>query len=299
MRRCSWVRADQPRTMPPPEANQRGADKSPVLLVPASLLAATGGWGLTAAGAGATTLADQYGTGLVMVGLLTTVFAFTYAGLQVPAGQLTDRFGVRRTALAGMGVTALAYVGALLIPHLCLPSSREVWAGPAARLGSWRVPSLPAAPVQGRSDWDCSVVSGSALAGLPSRSYQESGRLSTAVPWAGVRHGGYEPRHGEPHGDYRHQGDQVRRQRRQRPANDVVRPSLICDGKLYRLTTIHAATFGLGVVLSNWAAVVLTERWGLEPALSAVIGSLILVLTMISRPLGGAILGRFPAAHGR
>lgn len=91
----------------------------------------------------------------------------------------------------------------------------------------------------------------------------------------------------------------VRHQRRQRPANDVVRPSLICDGTLYRLTAIHAATFGLGVVLSNWAAVVLTERWGLEPAFSAVIGSPILVLTMISRPLGGAILGRFPAAHGR
>ncbi|WP_416380840.1 MFS transporter [Georgenia sp. H159] len=271
---------------------QRRDAKSPRLIVPASLVAGASGWGMTAAGAGASTLADQYGTGFVAVGLLTTVFAAAYAGLQIPAGQLIDRFGVRRTALAGTSLTASAYLVALLVPVLGNAFVMRAVAGVSSAVGFVAgaelarragtglvglgifggfaigfgglavavVPTLE--PVLGwTSAWStCAVVAVAAA----------------VVVWLMV-----------PAGDG---GRSVA------AGSGVTRRPLLRDGELYRLTAIHAVTLGLGVVLSNWAAVVLTDRWGVGRTSAVSIASLILVLTIVSRPLGGAIVGRYPGS---
>lgn len=41
-------------------------------------------------------------------------------------------------------------------------------------------------------------------------------------------------------------------------ANDS--PSVVLDRRLYRLATVHAASFGLNVVVGNWAVILLERR---------------------------------------
>jgi nitrate/nitrite transporter NarK len=72
--------------------------------------------------------------------------------------------------------------------------------------------------------------------------------------------------------------------------------SVIRDGQLHRLAAIHAVTLGLGVVISNWVAVVLERVWGLPPGVAAALGSLVLLLAIVSRPLGGYLVRRYPAS---
>jgi hypothetical protein len=48
------------------------------------------------------------------------------------------------------------------------------------------------------------------------------------------------------------------------------------------------------VVLSNWVAVILERIWGFGPGLSAALGSLVLLLSVVSRPLGGYLARRHP-----
>jgi MFS family permease len=53
-------------------------------------------------------------------------------------------------------------------------------------------------------------------------------------------------------------------------------------------------TLGLSVVLGNWVAVVLERAWGLGAGISAGLGSLVLLLAVVSRPLGGHLARRHP-----
>lgn len=275
-----------------PSSERQSARKSPGLLLPASLLAATGGWGLTAAGAGAPTLADHYGGGLVSVGLLTTVFAVGYAGLQVPAGHLIDRFSVRSTALVGMGLTALAYVVAIVLPQLGATFVARGVAGAGSAVGF--VAGAELARRAGTGPVGLGVFGGMGIGagglavavvpGLEPVLGWGAGWITCAavatgaalVVWLTVPAG--------------------RGLRRPQTAITRDRPHLLLDAELYRLTAIHAATFGLGVVLSNWAAVILTDRWKMEQEVASLIASLILVLTIVSRPLGGSIIGRYPGS---
>jgi nitrate/nitrite transporter NarK len=71
---------------------------------------------------------------------------------------------------------------------------------------------------------------------------------------------------------------------------------VIRDAQLHRLAAVHAVTLGLGVVLSNWVAVVLERVWGLAPGVAAALGSLVLLLAVVSRPLGGYLARRHPPA---
>jgi nitrate/nitrite transporter NarK len=72
--------------------------------------------------------------------------------------------------------------------------------------------------------------------------------------------------------------------------------SVIRDGELHRLAAVHAVTLGLGVVLSNWVAVVLERVWGLPAGVAATLGSLVLLLAVVSRPLGGYLARRHPTS---
>ena len=67
---------------------------------------------------------------------------------------------------------------------------------------------------------------------------------------------------------------------------------LLSDTKLYPVAFVYAATYGTGLVLSNWV-VELLERRG-TGAQANLIGALILVLVVVTRPLGGWIV----RAHG-
>ena len=54
----------------------------------------------------------------------------------------------------------------------------------------------------------------------------------------------------------------------------------------------HAAGFGMGIASGTWITVYLLREFGLPLQLSGPLGSLLLVLAMLTRPLGGFLLAR-------
>jgi nitrate/nitrite transporter NarK len=72
---------------------------------------------------------------------------------------------------------------------------------------------------------------------------------------------------------------------------------LFRDRRLYRFAAIHAAGFGLSVVIGNWV-VTLLEGYGWSSTASGVVGSLVLFAGLLTRPLGGWLLRR-DAARAR
>jgi MFS family permease len=63
------------------------------------------------------------------------------------------------------------------------------------------------------------------------------------------------------------------------------------DGLLYRLSAIHAASFGFSVIVGNWV-VTLLEHHGHSKGVAAAAGSLTLLLGFFTRVAGGPLLRR-------
>lgn len=70
---------------------------------------------------------------------------------------------------------------------------------------------------------------------------------------------------------------------------------LLGDRRLIRFALIHSASFGLSIVLSNWVVNVLTEGGGYGEETAGLIGAMILVLGIFSRPGGGLLVHLQPA----
>jgi predicted MFS family arabinose efflux permease len=269
-----------------------GALRSAGTLAAGCLVGGAAGWSLTAAGAGATGLEDAYGVGLVVVGLFTTAMAIPYALLQLPAGALVDRWGAQRAGLLGLALMIVAYLAALTVPHvglamaaravvgaggaICFSAGAELarqsrtgplglglFGGVAIGAGGAAVLVVPL--LEGVLGWRSAWATGAGAALLA------AGAVALVPTAASVTHSATRPR--------------------VRGGASVIR-----DGQLHRLAAVHAVTLGLGVVLSNWVAVVLERVWGLPTGMAATLGSLVLLLAGVSRPLGGYLARRHPTS---
>jgi predicted MFS family arabinose efflux permease len=241
------------------------------------------------AGAGASALQAAYGIDLVVVGLFSTAMAVPYALLQLPGGSLVDRWGARTAGLLGLGLLVVAYLAALIAPDpalamaaravvgmggaLCFaagadlarssgtgPTGVGIFGGVAIGTGGAAVLVVPM--LEGllgwRSAWATAAAAG--LVALVAVTVVPRARSTAARPRAAVER----------------------------------RASVLRDGELHRLALVHAMTLGMSVVLSNWVAIVLVRAWGLGSGTAAALGSLILLLAVVSRPLGGQLARRFP-----
>jgi MFS family permease len=247
---------------------------------------------MTAPGAVAGTLATGYGTDLLWVGLLTAALAAPYAALQFPGGMLVDRLGVRRTAAAGLSLVIAAHLAALLAP---LP-----WLAVAARIVSGTgfavcfVSGAELARGSGRGSQGMGIFGGVALAAsgaavlvvpfaelvLDWRAPWVTTAAVTALALALVA---------------RQPPDRTHRATRSHAGPSPLR--LLRDGQLLRLTSVHASTLGLGLILSAWATTLLVNIWSFESTAAAVIGSGVLGLSVVSRPLGGRLAERWPTRN--
>jgi MFS transporter, NNP family, nitrate/nitrite transporter len=66
------------------------------------------------------------------------------------------------------------------------------------------------------------------------------------------------------------------------------------DSRLYRLAALYAASLGLSLVVANWVVELLERTAGVGKHTAGVVGSLALLLGVITRPLGGWILRERP-----
>ncbi len=248
---------------------------------------------MTAAGAGAASLTPAYDASLLLVGLMTTALAGTYAALQLPAGVLVDRVGVRNASVVGLTVVVLVHVVACTAPLIWLALACRALAG-----AGYAVCFVSGAELARRSGSGPSGIglfggvslaaSGAAVLTVPFAEHVVGWRaawvtsgavaLLALLMVARLRVAGPVPT------------------RTSRPGATAASPgpSLLRDGELHRLAAVHAVTLGLGVVLSNWAAVVLMDTWDFGRAAAAATGSLVLGTSVISRPFGGWLVRRVP-----
>lgn len=255
-------------------------------LLVACLLGGSAGWAITAPGAGARVLASAYGTDLLWVGLMSAALAAPYAALQFPAGMLVDRWGVRRSTSAGLSLVLLAHLVALTTPE---PSIAVV-----ARLLSgvgFAVCFVSGAELARSSGWGSRgmgvfggialAASGASVLGValtePVLDWRASWATSAVVSAAALL------------GTALLRELPTERQHEAPTAIVTSPPSLHHDGELLRLAAIHAATLGLGLVLSTWASTLLLDLWSFPTTAAALVGSMVLGLSVISRPLGGQV----------
>jgi len=238
-------------------------------------------WNVANTGAAADELGEAYGVSLGAVGLLTTALFVTHLLSQLPAGVVADRFGARRVALA-----AIAFV---VVGDTILLLTDGFGAATAARLiigigsGSGFVAGLDliraggGGPVaQGLFGGATTASAGLALVIVPPLEEAIGWR---APYWASLAYvllaaiaviAAFGASLSRAHGR---------------------RGGVLADGRLVPLCILHAATFGLNVIAGNWV-VTLLERQGASAAAAGLAGGLILLVGVVSRPVGGWIVTR-------
>jgi MFS family permease len=238
-------------------------------------LAFTPGFNVANVGAVADEVAHAYGVGLGVVGLFTTGLFITHAALQVPMGRLCDRLGSRLVGGAGLAIVALASLAAL--------GWKEAWfaigmrfvagVGTAASFvagAEYIRATIGSAVAQGVYGAVSMAAGGLALALVPLwGTWYAPFALASLVAGVGVILVALalrEPRHAP------------------------VPRATVVDRRLLPLGAMHAASFGLSVVVGNWVVTLLHRAGGTPERVAGVAGGLVLFLGVISRPLGGRLI---------
>ena len=240
------------------------------------------GWNVGNLGGVTSDLARAYGVGLATVGLFTTALFLTHMALQVPGGRITDRVGPRSAGAGALGCivagnalalaapapglavagrlltgvgTAVAFIAGNAIVRLSGGShlAQGVFGGVGLGAGGVAIAVVP--HLEQRLGWRAPYWSSIALA------------LVAAVLLAAAPAGRGAPP----------------------PAARGAR-GVVGDPALRRLAVMYAASFGLSVVAGNWVVELLTRHGAAAHDTAAAVGSLTLLLGVVTRPLGGWVL---------
>ena len=264
----------------------------------ASLAIGAAGWNFSSIGAIADPVGRAYGVGLSTVGLMTAALVASHTLFNIPGGRAVDRFGARRMIILALVIVALANVVLLATPSLGLALGLRFLMGVGtalafvgsidyvrglgdtstlaeglvggASIGGAGIALAAVPPLEPALDWRAPYVTGLAVAVLA--------LLMLVVLWDRAS------------GTARHPGaaegaPAVRR--------------LWRDGRLYRLGAMHMASTGLSVVVGNWVVTLLVRYEGYSQRLAGAVGSLTLVLALVSRPAAAALTRARPGAARR
>jgi MFS family permease len=255
-------------------------------VVGASLAVGGVGWNFASIAAIADPIGQAYDVGLPAVGLMTASLVASHTLFNIPAGQAVDRFGAHRAIILGLLITVLANAALLVTPSFELALAARFLMGVGTALGFVAamdyVRALGSAATLGEGLVGGTSIGGAglALAAVPPlepllgwRAPFVTGLAVTlaalvvlVVLWdraAGpARHAG---------------GDGL-------PSGRLWR-----DGRLYRLAAMHVASMGLSVVVGNWVVTLLVRYQGYGQRTAGVVGSLTLLLALVSRPAAAAL----------
>ncbi len=262
-------------------------------VVSGCVLGVASGWNFGDVGAIASRLADEFDTSLVMVGLFTTALLVTHTLVQVPGGRASDRFGPERAGAAGLLLIAAGNAVALAAPAPALmllgravmglgtglafiagsalvrvsggsPFAQGVFGGLGLGAGGVALATVPAAAdaVGWRAGLWISLALALGAIGVLAPGLRGGGAGTTAAVTASA--GGGE---------------------RLAPAR----------AELGRLAVLYSASYGLSLVCGNWVVELLQRQSDLSDSAAGTVGSLTLLLVVVTRPLGGWILRTHPA----
>lgn len=243
-------------------------------------LGVTPGFNVANIGAVADRIAHAYGVGLGVVGLFTTGLFVTHAAMQVPVGRLCDRFGPRTIGGIGLLVVAAASVAAAFGPRdaaFAIAMRTVTGLGTAATFvgGSDYVrATIGSAVAQGAYGAMSMAAGGLALALVPMwSSWRAPFLLAAAIALVGAVMLACAPR-SEAH------------------QHGARRLATVFDRRLLPLATLHAVSFGLSIIVGNWVGTLLQRSGGESERVAGLAGGLVLLVGVVSRPLGGRFVDR-------
>jgi len=225
---------------------------------------------------------SQFGFNFKLAGYLTTGIFLTHAGMQIPGGYLVDRFGSRRMLLIALLWVA---VGNLLIASagaywqlLCCKIFTGMGTGVCFVGGAryihegCRGPRLNVA--QGFFGGSIQMGAGFVIFAVP-QIYRLAGWRATFLICAGmviiaaIIWVAKSPLVEFP------------------PAPPGKFHEMLLAPQLWFLGILQMSTFGISVVVGSWVVPVLTKTMNVPATRAGMIGSLVLLLGIVSRPLGG------------
>jgi nitrate/nitrite transporter NarK len=223
----------------------------------------------------------------VLAGLLTTGIFLTHAAMQVPGGHLADRLGPMRVLSAAMAVVTIGNFGigfsASYWQLLCWKIFVGVGTGTSFVAGARYIAHMFAGPrlhvAQGLYGGSILLGSGFVIFAVPQFLAAFGWRgafFATATVAALVLVAWMLAAPLCPAG---------------KPAAGTF-GEMLADGRLWLLGLVQMASFGLVIVVGSWIALLLRTTIGLSPARAGLAGSLVLLLGIVTRPLGGWLARR-------
>lgn len=251
-------------------------------------------WNIANTGPVATLLAHRYGTGLAVVGLLTTVLFFAELAVMIPGGRAIDRYGAKRVGLAAI---ALSLAGNLLLlapADVAAALAFRALAGVGVGLGFLAGAIYVQADAGGNAALAGGIYGGVSLSGgglalaivpqlvgaLGWRAPYVSAAAVAVLATAVVAACPPTPGHG-------HLRDQP------------LPRTLMRDRTLAQLGAVAAVSFGFSVIMGNWVVTLLERTARLRPGAAGAIASLILILGIVGRPAGGFLVRARPGSAWR
>jgi MFS family permease len=229
-------------------------------------------------------LMREFGFNQALAGFLTTGIFATHAAMQIPGGHLVDRLGAKRVLLfalawVAVGNLGMAFAGAYWQLLLC-----KIFTGLGTGVcfvgGARYVHAAGAGPrlnvAQGFFGGSVQLGAGFVILAVP-RLYLLAGwratflisagmAITAAIIWVAaapnVSSGAAPP------GRF---------------------SEMLLSSQLWLLGLVQMATFGLSVVVGSWVVVILTRVMKVPATRAGLIGSLVLLLGIVSRPLGGIL----------
>jgi nitrate/nitrite transporter NarK len=233
-------------------------------------------------------LAREFGFSQTLAGLLTTGIFATHATMQIPGGHLVDRFGARRVLLVALLWVAFGNFGIALATAYWQLLACKIFTGVGTGVcfvGGARFTHQVGAGsrlgvAQGLFGGSVQLGAGFVILAVP-RIYLWAGwrpafiicacmALTAAFIWlAGAPN--LPPSPAAP-GRWR---------------------EMLLSSQLWLLGLVQMGSFGLSVVIGSWIVTVLTKAMGVPATRAGLIGSLVLLLGILTRPLGGMLRREF------
>jgi MFS family permease len=232
-------------------------------------------------------LSREFTFNQTLAGLLTTGIFLTHAAMQVPGGNLVDKIGSRRVMIAALAVVAAGNFAIAFSSAYWQLLSWKIFTGIGTGTcfvaGARYINEALAGPrvhfAQGLYGGSILLGSGFVILALP--------RVSGAIGWRGafivtaalataawiLWLAAPAPGEQRAHAAGRFRG-------------------MLLEPQLWLLGLVQMASFGLAIVVGAWIIALLGQKLGLPAAQAGMIGSLVLLLGILTRPIGGIAVKR-------
>ena len=260
----------------------------------ASLAVGGVGWNFSSIGAIADPVASAYGVGLSAVGVMSAALVASHTICNVPGGRLVDRFGARHMIVIGLLIAALANAVMLIAPSVELVLAARLVMGVGTALGF--VASIDYVRAVGDASALGEGLVGGASIGGAGLALAVVPQLEPALGWRAPYITGLAialfalvvllalwERAEDPFARARH-------------ASAHALGSLWRDARLYRLAAMHMASMALSVVVGLWVVTLLVRYEGYSQRTAGAVGSLTMLLALVSRPVATLLARARPDA---